>query len=118
MKPFEQFPPSLKKEIKYVLTDIDDTLTTAGKLTAEAYTALERLSRAGLLCVPITGRPAGALPEPGQQSDQRQQDQPPWSNEMQSFQQAHAATIPRRMPGRMVTTAALSASAKARLNGQ
>ena len=30
-----------------VLFDIDDTLTTAGKLTAEAYGALEVLQRAG-----------------------------------------------------------------------
>jgi HAD superfamily hydrolase (TIGR01484 family) len=42
-----------------VLVDIDETLTTQGKLTAAAYTALERLKNAGLLVVPVTGRPAG-----------------------------------------------------------
>ncbi len=42
-----------------LLFDIDETLTTAGKLTAEAYAAMERLKRAGKLLVPITGRPAG-----------------------------------------------------------
>ena len=42
-----------------VLTDIDDTLTTDGKLTAEAYGALERLQGAGIRVVPVTGRPAG-----------------------------------------------------------
>ena len=42
-----------------VLADIDDTLTTDGKLTAEAYRALERLQRAGFRVVPVTGRPAG-----------------------------------------------------------
>lgn len=42
-----------------VLVDIDETLTTAGKLGAAAYGALERLSRAGLRVVPVTGRPAG-----------------------------------------------------------
>ncbi len=42
-----------------VLCDIDDTLTTDGRLTAEAYAAMERLSLAGMLVVPITGRPAG-----------------------------------------------------------
>ena len=42
-----------------LLFDIDETLTTEGKLTAAAYTALERLQRAGRLVVPITGRPAG-----------------------------------------------------------
>ena len=42
-----------------LLFDIDDTLTTGGKLTAQAYAALERLSGAGLRVVPVTGRPAG-----------------------------------------------------------
>ena len=42
-----------------VLADIDDTLTTDGKLTAEAYGALERLREAGFRVVPVTGRPAG-----------------------------------------------------------
>jgi len=45
--------------LKGVLFDIDDTLTTGGALTAEAYSAMERLKRAGRLVVPITGRPAG-----------------------------------------------------------
>ena len=42
-----------------LLFDIDETLTTEGKLTADAYAAMERLKRAGKLLVPITGRPAG-----------------------------------------------------------
>ena len=45
--------------VKAVLFDIDETLTTAGKLTAEAYAALERLKLAGKIVVPVTGRPAG-----------------------------------------------------------
>jgi hypothetical protein len=45
--------------IRGVFCDIDDTLTTDGRLTAEAYSALERLHDAGLRVVPITGRPAG-----------------------------------------------------------
>ncbi len=47
------------RKIKYILTDIDDTVTTEGRLTAAAYLALERLSEAGLTVIPITGRPAG-----------------------------------------------------------
>jgi HAD superfamily hydrolase (TIGR01484 family) len=47
------------RSVKAVLLDIDDTLTTSGKLTAEAYAALEELKRAGKLVVPVTGRPAG-----------------------------------------------------------
>ena len=45
--------------IRGVLFDIDDTLTTHGKLTAQAYGALEQLKRAGKSLVPVTGRPAG-----------------------------------------------------------
>ena len=47
------------REAQFVLLDIDDTLTTGGKLTAEAYLALQRLHRAGRHVIPITGRPAG-----------------------------------------------------------
>jgi HAD superfamily hydrolase (TIGR01484 family) len=42
-----------------VLADIDDTITTDGRLTAEAYGALERLRQAGYRVIPVTGRPAG-----------------------------------------------------------
>jgi HAD superfamily hydrolase (TIGR01484 family) len=45
--------------VRAVLLDIDETLTTAGKLTANAYAALERLQEAGKIVVPVTGRPAG-----------------------------------------------------------
>ena len=45
--------------VRAVLLDIDDTLTTDGRLTAQAYAALERLHGAGLQVVPVTGRPAG-----------------------------------------------------------
>src|SRR5467141_4928425 len=45
--------------VRAVLVDIDETLTTAGKLTADAYAALERLHAAGKIVVPVTGRPAG-----------------------------------------------------------
>jgi len=45
--------------VRALLLDIDDTLTSEGKLTAAAYAALERLQRAGKRVVPLTGRPAG-----------------------------------------------------------
>jgi hypothetical protein len=45
--------------LRGLLFDIDETLTTGGRLTAEAYAAMERLKRAGRLVVPVTGRPAG-----------------------------------------------------------
>ena len=47
------------KHIRGVCLDIDDTLSTDGKLEAEPYAALWRLKQAGLAVVPITGRPAG-----------------------------------------------------------
>ena len=46
-------------DLRGLLFDIDETLTTDGRLTAEAYVAMERLKRAGKLVIPITGRPAG-----------------------------------------------------------
>ena len=47
------------RQIKVVLTDIDDTLTTDGRLTSLAYNALEYLKNAGLIIIPVTGRSAG-----------------------------------------------------------
>jgi HAD superfamily hydrolase (TIGR01484 family) len=59
MKPFHEFPSSLKNGIRCVLTDIDDTLTLQGLLPAAALTAMERLHNAGVAVIPVTGRPAG-----------------------------------------------------------
>lgn len=42
-----------------VFTDIDDTLTTDGVITPDALQALVDLKAAGLLVIPITGRPIG-----------------------------------------------------------
>lgn len=59
VRDLSEFPLSERSNIVGVLTDIDDTLTTDGQLTAAAYTALENLQRAGFRIVPVTGRPAG-----------------------------------------------------------
>lgn len=45
--------------LRWVLTDIDDTLTLDGRLPAAAYAALEALDTAGIAVIPVTGRPAG-----------------------------------------------------------
>lgn len=58
-EPWKNAAPSELKKIRGVCLDIDDTLSTAGKLTDEAYRALWDLKRAGFAVVPITGRPAG-----------------------------------------------------------
>jgi len=59
MKPFHKFPPHIKNQIRYILTDIDGTLTSNGRLPAAVFTAMERLKTAGIRIIPITGRPAG-----------------------------------------------------------
>ena len=58
-RPLRECAESVRARCRGVFTDIDDTLTTNGQLHAGAYRALERLHQAGLLVVPVTGRPAG-----------------------------------------------------------
>lgn len=59
LRPLGELPAQLAASVHTVLTDIDDTLTTDGQLTAEAYAALQALRQAGLRVIPVTGRPAG-----------------------------------------------------------
>jgi len=59
MRPLATMPDEVRRALRVVLTDIDETLSTHGRLTAQAYAAMERLRAAGRLVIPITGRPAG-----------------------------------------------------------
>lgn len=59
MKKWSEFPANIARKIRVVFTDIDDTLSTKGKILPEAYTALWNLFRGGIDIVPITGRSAG-----------------------------------------------------------
>lgn len=59
MKPLSELSLDSARALRVVLTDIDDTVTTEGMLTASAYGALEQLHRAGFIVIPVTGRPAG-----------------------------------------------------------
>ena len=59
MKSLLEFPKDELRSIRAVLTDIDDTLTIAGRLPACSYQAMENLRNAGVIVVPVTGRPAG-----------------------------------------------------------
>jgi len=59
MKPLASMPGAVRRDVRGVLADIDDTITTHGSLTPQAYAALAGLRAAGKLVVPITGRPAG-----------------------------------------------------------
>jgi HAD superfamily hydrolase (TIGR01484 family) len=52
-------PDAARRGIRFVFTDLDDTLSTRGKITGPAYRALERLTDAGKVVIPVTGRPAG-----------------------------------------------------------
>ena len=59
MEPLENCPRETLAAVRGILTDIDDTVSSDGTLTAEAYCALQALKKAGLLVIPVTGRPAG-----------------------------------------------------------
>ncbi|MDR1143065.1 MAG: HAD-IIB family hydrolase [Spirochaetaceae bacterium] len=59
MKPVSRMTSEEAAGVRYVLLDIDDTITTGGKLSAAAYDTLWRLHEGGLKIVPVTGRPAG-----------------------------------------------------------
>ena len=52
-------PKAIKKRVRYILADIDDTLTLNGRLPAAVFVAMERVQTAGICMIPITGRPAG-----------------------------------------------------------
>ncbi len=53
MQPISALAGAAARKVMCVLTDIDDTLTTYGRLPAAAYTALETLHNAGLKVVPL-----------------------------------------------------------------
>ncbi|OYX41023.1 MAG: HAD family hydrolase [Rhodobacterales bacterium 32-67-9] len=59
MRDISDMPREVAAAVSVVFTDIDDTLTTEGRLFANAYQALEDLDAAGIAVVPVTGRPAG-----------------------------------------------------------
>jgi len=59
VKPLEQMPREAAAAVHTVFSDIDDTITTEGRLPVAAYGALQALQDAGLRVVLVTGRPAG-----------------------------------------------------------
>ena len=59
MKEVRQLDTKRLTGVRGLFADIDDTLSTAGKLTAGAFEALWRLHDSGLRVVVVTGRPAG-----------------------------------------------------------
>lgn len=59
MTPLHQLPHGTWAGIDGVFTDIDDTLTSEGTITANALRALHDLRAAGLTVIAVTGRPVG-----------------------------------------------------------
>ena len=59
MESFKHFPIHARQKIRFVLADIDDTLTVKGRLPAAVFAAMERLQKSQIAVIPITGRPAG-----------------------------------------------------------
>src|SRR3546814_4188945 len=49
----------LLAQVDVVLTDVDDTLTQGGKLSASTLDAIGRLARGGVRVIPVTGGCAG-----------------------------------------------------------
>ncbi len=58
-RPLAELPADAARTLRGVFCDIDDTLTSGGRLVPAAFLALERLQQEGLRVVPITGRPGG-----------------------------------------------------------
>jgi len=50
--------PSIFGRVRFVLTDMDETLTYRGLLSASAYGAPERLQAAGVEVIPVTASPS------------------------------------------------------------
>jgi len=59
LTPISELGAAEAAAIHTLITDVDDTITTDGMLTAAAYSALEQLHRSGLRVIVTTGRPAG-----------------------------------------------------------
>jgi HAD superfamily hydrolase (TIGR01484 family) len=57
--PIESLTQNAALGVRFVMCDIDDTITSSGKLTADAYRSLWRLHDAGIAVIPVTGRSAG-----------------------------------------------------------
>jgi HAD superfamily hydrolase (TIGR01484 family) len=51
--------PASCRSLTGILFDIDDTVTSGGKLVPESYAAMWAIKQAGLRLIAVTGRPAG-----------------------------------------------------------
>ena len=59
IKPVSGIDENFCKNLEYVFTDIDDTITEHGKIPPETIESIWKLYKNGINIVPVTGRPAG-----------------------------------------------------------
>ena len=57
MQQLRDWPREHRRQLRVLLTDIDDTLTTNGRLSAETLHALDSAKQKGWLRIAVTGRP-------------------------------------------------------------
>ena len=57
--PLSSLPGAAARQVRGLLTDIDDTLTRDGRIEPEALAALHDLRSAGVPVIAVTGRPMG-----------------------------------------------------------
>ncbi len=57
--PFSGLPQTELHRVQYVVFDVDDTVTSNGRLERVAFDAMHRLHEAGVSLVAVTGRPLG-----------------------------------------------------------
>ena len=59
MQPVSAIPREALRRIDFLLFDVDETFTTHGLLRPETYASLFTLRDAGIMAIPVTGRPSG-----------------------------------------------------------
>lgn len=59
MQPFNQLASTALARIRVLAADVDDTITTDGKIPSGTVAGFEALQRAGIVVVLVTGRAAG-----------------------------------------------------------
>jgi HAD superfamily hydrolase (TIGR01484 family) len=59
MQPFNQLANTALARIRVLAADVDDTITTDGKIPSGTVAGFEALEKAGIVVVLVTGRPAG-----------------------------------------------------------
>ena len=59
MRPLDEAPTTVWRNCIALFADIDDTITTDGRVPSDAIRVMEDLTASGVIVVPVSGRPAG-----------------------------------------------------------